>query len=198
MQLTRCFIAIDYPADVLTRVGAIIRNFSQVFPRGSIRWVPAGNLHLTLKFLGEVTSDQILEIREILTEIAQRTAPFPLKVSGSGVFPNPYQPKTLWIGTSPTQPLLSLAKEIDRQVSGVGILMETRPFSPHLTIGRVQSGLPPSTTGLIGSTYSRSVMGDLGEFSAENITLYKSELRSTGAVYSVVERYPLHAGKPAK
>jgi len=192
MNTVRSFIALDFPVVVINKVNAVIQELSRAIPRGTVRWVPAANLHLTLKFLGDTTSSQSTQIKDILSDLASSITPFQITVIGSGMFPNAYRPKTLWIGIKSPADLRLIAKEIDKQVASVGILMESRPFSPHLTIGRVPSDLTAAAFGQLNNHFSSVPVGNLGSYTVDHLTLYKSDLRPTGATYTELAKYPFN------
>ena len=187
----RCFIAIDYPDEVLKKVVEIIHQLSSSLPPRSVRWVSESNLHLTLKFLGEIELQQVSQIKDILTDIASAANPFSFNVLGSGIFPSPARPSILWIGNSSSDQMAVLAKEIDRAVTPVGILMESHPFSPHLTIGRVNKQQDAAILRRLSSDFQKKHIGELGLVQVDRIKLYQSELRPGGPIYTAIGQYRL-------
>jgi 2'-5' RNA ligase len=177
----RSFIAIEIPDAVKSSVKDIIRKV-EADTRG-VRWVPVENMHLTLKFLGEVKEDLISEIDSRLRSIGRRHRNFSVGVSGSGAFPDFKRPNVFWIGLESSDKLRSLFKDIDILMSEIGFERESRGFSPHLTIGRVKDkrGIDNATREL--ATYKDTFFGTI---EVREILLMKSVLKPSGAEYSKV------------
>jgi len=177
----RSFIAIDLPTDIKEAISGVIRDLSA--GASGIRWVPVENIHLTLKFLGEVKEDLVPTIEKQLRLSAERHQVFNIAVKGAGAFPNLRSPNVLWIGIEASVGLSSLFSDIDAGMSGLGFEPETRHFSPHLTIGRVRdkNGMEPAIRGL--STYKDTIFGTID---VQEIRLMKSVLKPAGSEYSGV------------
>jgi RNA 2',3'-cyclic 3'-phosphodiesterase len=177
----RSFIAIDLPEDIKEAINGLI---SKVSPGSSgIKWVTANNIHLTLKFLGEVKEELVPEIRKRLEDIGKLHRSFTIKIKGAGGFPNLKRPHVLWIGIEPSEGLQSLYRIIESQMSELGFERDPRSFSPHLTIGRVKDtgNMDSVAKGL--STYKDTFFGTI---EVAEIRLKKSLLRQSGAEYSDV------------
>ena len=175
----RSFIAIDLPPGIKEAIKDVVRELS---PGSSgIRWVPVENIHLTLKFLGEVKEDQVPGVENQLRAAAGRHQAFNITVKGAGAFPNLRSPNVLWIGIEVSEALSSLFRDIDAGMSGLGFEPEARRFSPHLTIGRVKdkNGTAPAMMGI--STYKETIFGTID---VQEIRLMKSVLKPSGAEYS--------------
>jgi 2'-5' RNA ligase len=174
----RLFIAIEMPQEIKAAISDVVRNIGRV---ECVRWVPETNMHLTLKFLGEVKEALAQGIIEKLKEVAGRSRAFQVEVAGFGAFPNLKRPNVLWVGMGKSEPLKTLAGDVDGALAGLGFERETRPFSPHLTIGRVkdQRGIEPVVREL--STYKDTFFGTI---SVDEILLMKSVLKPSGAEYS--------------
>jgi RNA 2',3'-cyclic 3'-phosphodiesterase len=175
----RSFIAIDLPPVIKEAIKGVVRELS---PGSSgIRWVPVENIHLTIKFLGEVKEDLVPMVEKQLRASAERHQAFTITIKGAGAFPNLRSPNVLWIGIEASDALSSLFRDIDAGMSGLGFELETRRFSPHLTIGRItdKNGTEPAIRGL--STYKDTVFGTIG---VQEIRLMKSVLKPSGAEYS--------------
>lgn len=177
----RSFIAIDISDvvkasinDIISRLGADLR---------SVRWVPAGNMHLTLKFLGDINDDLVSIIKERLLHLGSCHQPFALDIHGAGAFPNLKHPNILWIGIKASDRLKSLFMDIDTSLSEIGFDREDRGFSPHLTVGRVKDkrGIDPIIKEL--ATYKDAFFGTI---EVHEILLMKSVLKPSGAEYSAV------------
>ena len=187
MPTLRTFIAIDLDRELkaeIERVQECLRQ--QVAPR-SIRWVKPGAIHLTLKFLGDTPSDRVGAVKEAMVEAALQVSPFTFRVSNLGCFPNTRRPRILWAGLEdPTGSLTSLRDAIEAQVVPLGFPTETRPFRPHLTLGRVQRHASKSEVIEAGAVVFNSPVGAIGEMAVTSVAFIKSDLRPGGAVYTTL------------
>jgi 2'-5' RNA ligase len=176
----RSFIAIDIPAEIKSAIGDIVRKTG-----GScgIRWVPESNMHLTLKFLGEVKEDLVSAIEQRLRAAAAHQRLFSIGIRGAGAFPNLRRPSVLWVGFEASARLKALFDDMETGLAELGIAKEDRPFSPHLTIGRVKElkGIEPVVREL--STYKDTFFGTID---VREILFMKSVLNPAGAEYSKV------------
>ena len=183
----RTFIAFDVPPFVLKTVAEIQNRFKSLGLRAS--WVVPANMHLTLKFLGEIDPGRVAEIREALPRKLSRLSGFQVCLSGVGVFPNLSRPRVLWIGLKDqTGALESLQSKIEEALSGLGFPRETRPFAPHLTLGRIKS--------VRDKNRLRNELQSIRKieprtFEVRSIKLYKSQLTPEGSLYTVLEEFNL-------
>ena len=182
MQKMRCFIAIDLPAKILSRLTQKTSEFKKNLP-AVVRWVKAENIHLTLKFLGEITPQEVKSIELQLEAIGSRHAAFDLTFSGNGVFPNWNRPRILWVGLIPSDALLSLVNEIETELRSIGIAPENRPFSPHITIGRFKDFAKPGEINIIQQNFHEEVILD-ETMTITEIYLYQSMLHPSGPEYT--------------
>lgn len=191
MELIRCFLAIEYPKKILDLINQISREMQSAFPPGCVRWVPQKNLHLTVKFLGEITPVQFNELRTNLRPVCADSPPIPLHIMGKGVFPNLRSPKIIWIGAEDSLPLLTFAERCEETCTQTGILTEKRPFKPHLTIGRTQRDISETHMRWIGEYFRSSPVPEFGHFTADHVILFRSELHPAGPIYSPMETFLL-------
>ena len=175
----RSFIAIDVPAGIKSSIDGVMRNIS-AYTQG-VRWVPVENIHLTLKFLGDVTDDLAEEIEKKLSAICWRYQPINIDIKGAGAFPNLRNPSVLWVGICLSERLAALFSEIDAALSEMGFVRESRRFSPHLTIGRVKDRRDMDAAVRELSTYKDTFFGTI---EVREILLMKSDLKPSGAEYS--------------
>jgi 2'-5' RNA ligase len=182
----RCFIAIDMSQEIKSPISDIIREISSA---DGIKWVPECNMHLTLKFLGEVKDSIVSDIGNRLQAVAARHNPFSTGIRGAGAFPNLKRPNVLWVGFDKSEPLKALFHDIEVELAELGIEKEGRPFSPHLTIGRGRDlrGIEPALREL--STYKDTFFGTI---EVNEILLMKSVLKPSGAEYSKVMTFRLN------
>jgi 2'-5' RNA ligase len=177
----RSFIAIDIPGAIRASFDGIARKLG-ADSRG-IRWVHAENIHLTLKFLGDVRDDVVPALKERIMLIGKHHLPFTVDIRGTGAFPNFRSPNVLWVGIVTSEKLEALFREIDISLSEIGFKKEDRGFSPHLTIGRVRDkrDIDPVVKEL--ATYKDTFFGTI---EVREILLMKSVLKPSGAEYSEV------------
>jgi 2'-5' RNA ligase len=181
----RLFVAIEIPAEVCKRLAELIGDFRVLAP--SLKWVRAENLHLTLKFIGEVESTKLDAIRSALAGI-RPPGEFELTYQGLGFFPSEKRPRILWSGIQATPELAQLAFEIDMALSALGVPREERAFAPHLTLARL-GDLP--LPGSLRTALSRRVTEEFGVARVTEFHLIESKLKSTGAEYTTVQSFAL-------
>ncbi|MFQ5552912.1 MAG: RNA 2',3'-cyclic phosphodiesterase [Thermoplasmata archaeon] len=180
----RAFVAVDIEAARPTvRLLSAVRE-----TRARVRVVDPENLHITLKFLGETDDGLVPFIREALVAAIEGEDPFTLTLHGSGAFPNPRNPRVLWIGVQGGEPLVRIAKRLERDLQELGFERARRRFTPHLTVGRVKSRKEVEGLTELLATHRDEAFGTQR---VEELRLKRSELRPTGAVYHDVVRVPL-------
>ncbi len=177
----RAFIAIDLDPGIKDTLRAFVAELEA--SRADIRWVSAGGMHLTLKFLGRIDDGQALRIKAILAEIARRHAPFALSLERTGAFPDEKRPRVLWVGFAASPELLALQEEIDRALEAEGFEREKRGFTPHLTLGRVKG---PDRVPQAVAALGRRREGSFGAMTVRKVTLFESLLHPEGARYRAV------------
>ena len=157
-----------------------------------VSWVARGNLHITLKFLGETSRDRLRAVHDALEGVAARFSPFVLEAEGAGIFPGARNPRVLWVGLrEPLESVRELQENMENALSGAGFPREDRPFHPHITVGRARGVLPPAWC----DRFVRALSGRrFGVVPVPKITLYESHLSPGGAVYTVVQDFPLSGG----
>jgi 2'-5' RNA ligase len=187
MATERTFIAIELDEDLksnLLRLQNRLRE--QVSPR-SVRWVQPDGIHLTLKFLGDTPVEQLENVKKALAEAAAEIGPFTFTVGGLGCFPNLRRPRVVWVSLQePTGALLRLQKAVEAHVAPLGFPTEKRPFSPHLTLGRVQRNISNSQAREVGDVVAAITPGTIDEMAVVAASYIKSDLRPSGAVYTVL------------
>ena len=179
----RLFIAIELP----TGLKQELERLRTAIP--GARWVPTEQLHLTLAFLGEVAEETAGRLIAHLAKI--RAASFTLTFSGVGCFPDRQRPRVVWIGVKPEPNLLKLAAAVRQSVLAIGIFLEERPFSPHLTLARLK--LPAAAE--LRAFIDRQSKVTLKPFSVQEFTLFQSKLTQQGAVHSPIRDFPLPGSK---
>jgi 2'-5' RNA ligase len=182
----RAFVAVEIPDDVKDEICRLISHFSHKgYP---VHWVRRENLHLTLVFLGENPPEFTAKVKAQLARAAAETAGFALGMKGLGVFPSERSPRVIWLGVEPGKTeLTALAACVLRELVTIGFIPEKRPFSAHLTIGRVKEPLPDVRSILERECVSRA-------FPVDEVVLFQSHLRPTGPVYERLGQYRFTAG----
>jgi len=183
-NIIRVFIAIDFSPEIYERLESVKEQLETDLPNVPVRWVPVKNIHLTLKFLGDISITNLGVLNEILRMEAQKINPFDISVGDLGAFPSIYRPRVIWIGIKAPNELKSLQQGIETETARVGYPPERRPFSPHLTLARVQKSARSDQLRNIGETLTRSKVGFLGASRVTEVHLYRSELTPTGAIYT--------------
>jgi 2'-5' RNA ligase len=151
---------------------------------GGARWQSDDQLHLTLRFIGEVDRHLARDIDAALAAIHH--PPFEVALSGLGTFERRGQPEVVWAGVTPQEPVKALHNKIDQALARVGVEPERRAFHPHITLARLGRGSGP-----VHDLLARQSGFSTPPFAVESFALYESRLTPEGAVYSVVERYQL-------
>jgi 2'-5' RNA ligase len=182
----RSFIAINLPATIKSDIDEIENRLKSVGPPA--RWVPAANVHITLKFLDEIGEDQVTPLLGSIRMAVDGMAPFDLALGGFGVFPNPGRARVFWVGIEDgVDTLKHLAKAIDSEVHKLGFPLERRAFSAHLTLARLREPRPADQ--LIEAAEEmpyRSETVRVGQ-----VDLMRSVLTPSGAEYSILDSVTL-------
>lgn len=180
----RGFIAIDINA-----TNKIVKFENEVAKTGAdLKLVEPQNIHITLKFLGDVEEDQVDKIEQIIKESLKDIEPFTIKLNGTGVFPNENYIKVIWIGIEDGQIIGKIAGIIDEKLTKLGFKKERRGFSPHLTIGRVKTAKNKHT---LIKTIENYRDEDFSVEEVKSIKLMKSDLTPKGPIYTTMREVPL-------
>ncbi len=182
----RAFIAIELPDELIEKLGVIQdKLIEKSFKTGDISWPKPENIHLTLKFLGDIDPEKVEEIQTALQKAAEDIPPFQLSAGGIGAFPDLKAPRIIWVGIKESEGLARLQKNIDARLVESGFEKENRPFQPHLTLCRIKSHSAGRTIGKAAEALDHG--GDT-VFKIETFVLFKSELSPKGAKYSALKR----------
>ncbi|MDQ5984595.1 MAG: RNA 2',3'-cyclic phosphodiesterase [Syntrophus sp. SKADARSKE-3] len=184
----RAFLAIEAPIAIREEMGRIQNRLKKTV-QGMIRWTGPTAMHLTLKFFGDISGEDIDAISAIIKNESAGLAPLQLTIKSIGVFPNPRKPRVIWLGTrGDTEQLVMLQRKLERGFGGLGFPEENRPFRAHWTLARIKS-----PQGLTGLDQAIETGRDLtaGTFQADTLILFKSDLRSQGPIYTRLAEYSL-------
>jgi 2'-5' RNA ligase len=183
MNLLRAFIAVEIPQEIREAVGKATAPLQKGI--GSIvRWVPTENMHLTLKFLGDVSPANVEMLSQMLRAEAEMFRCFDLRLGGLGSFPNLKRPRVIFIGIQAPTPLEALQRGIESASHRLGYESEERGFSPHLTIGRVKQNVTATEQQTIRRALEETRIDSLGTARVDSVHLYKSDLKPTGSEYT--------------
>jgi RNA 2',3'-cyclic 3'-phosphodiesterase len=186
MAVIRAFIAIDLSPEIVQRLNDVIEGFKNQLAGVPIRWVPASNIHLTLKFLGDVSLSNLAVLTGMIQAEVSSHHQFEISVGGSGAFPNLRQPRIIWVGVEAPAELTAVQNGIETTTGRLGYAREERAFSPHLTLGRVSRNANTQDIKTISKVLETSRVGFLGATCVEKVHLYRSDLQPTGAVYTQI------------
>ena len=180
----RTFIAVELPEEIRTILSNIQDELKQA--RADVKWVKPENIHLTLKFLGEIEEDKVLKIQSTLNQIASKNSGFNLCLSSLGSFPKLQYPRVIWIGVENDQPIQEIAETLEKELLKIGLPAETRPFSSHITLGRVRSGLNRKALIEKLEFLNKNLCSSRTEFKVLSLTLFKSTLTPQGPIYEAI------------
>jgi 2'-5' RNA ligase len=193
----RIFVGIDLDPQVRARIARFLEGVQGFAPEA--RWVHPESLHITLKFIGEQTQEQVDAIAERLRQVESNA--FEIRSAEYGFFPTAKAPRVFWIGIHAGPQLVELAETIDVATAELGISREDRPFSPHLTLARAggRSGSPKWRKGDAPNAAFAvlekrlATMGELdfGAMTTQEFILYQSQLTPRGSMYTKLQRFSL-------
>ena len=179
----RLFVALEIPRAVRDNLATLIKDLRTAAPKA--RWVRPENIHVTLKFIGEVLAEKVQDIRGALSDVHSERE-VELHFRGLGFFPNAKRPSVLWAGIDASPNLQSLAGDIESSLEKLGFPRERRPFVPHLTIARFQ---PPRVHERLLSAIAQSNGRELGSLRTGEFHLIESKLKPSGAEYTTLESF---------
>ena len=183
----RLFVAVNFPADVrqaLWQSAEPLRR--RDFP---VKWVGADQVHVTLKFLGEVPEERLGELSEGLSGAARAARPFVLPLGGFGAFPSAERARVVWCGCGAVPPLELLHHDVEQATAALGFPVEGRPFRPHVTLGRVRDDARRKD--LAGMANVLDALSFTSEVTVQTVDLMQSTLGRNGATYTARHSAPL-------
>lgn len=190
MSLLRSFIAIGIPLEIQKNIYKETSHFRREID-SLVRWVPPENMHLTLKFLGDVSPSNVEFLMQMLRNEAENIEAFTIHVAGLGSFPSLKRPRVLYVGIHAPAGLEALHRGIESASRRLGYESEERPFSPHLTLGRVKQNINALEQQKIRRCIEGIQVDVLGTARVDSVHLYKSELKPSGSVYTRLYSAPL-------
>lgn len=190
MSLLRAFFAVEIPLEIRQ---AVCNATSDLQKRIGflVRWVPLENMHLTLKFLGDISPSNLDMLTQMLHAETDLSNCFDIRLTGLGSFPNLKRPRVIYIGIQAPVALETLQRGIESASRRLGYGSEERGFSPHLTIGRVKQNVTATEQQTIRRALEEVKIDSLGTARVDSVHLYKSDLKPTGSVYTRLYSAPL-------
>lgn len=195
-SVIRAFIAIDLTSDIIARLEGVIQELQKRIDPSAVRWVPVHNIHLTLKFLGNVSVTNLEVLQKLLSAESRSHEPFEISVGDLGAFPSARRPRVIWTGIQAPPDLETLQRAIESETARLGYAPEERPFTPHLTLGRVSRNADSADARRISEVLDKLQVGFLGAMRVDTVHLYRSDLKPGGAVYTRL--FTTHLGLPEK
>ena len=183
MSRLRAFIAVELPLEIRQNIQHATSNLRR--DTGSlIRWVEAENMHLTLKFLGDIPSANVEALTQMIHAQADSFNCFDIYLTGIGSFPSPKRPRVIYIGIHAPAALEAFQRQIESAAHRLGYTAEERAFAPHLTIGRVRQHVRADEQERLRRALEESTIDSLGTARVNSVHLYKSDLKPNGPIYT--------------
>ena len=188
-QHIRCFVAIELPKAIQDQLSQIQNTLRKQIQRAS--WVQPGNIHLTLKFLGDVNPNDIESVGQAIAQVASCHSPFSLQFGGVGAFPNPARPRVIWVGVKVGgEKVSALAQDINEALSRCGFPPDNKKFNSHLTIARLKERVNLRPFASLHRQYDEI---DGAAMTVHEVSLIRSQLRPKGAIYTTFQSCELNA-----
>jgi len=184
LEYMRLFTAIALPVKVM---GNLERLLAALRPTARIKWSPVKNLHITTKFIGEWEEERLDELREALEEI-EPVGPIEIAIRGLGWFPNERAPRVFWAGIEAGPGLAELARRTEHRLARLGVPIERRKYSPHLTLARIKG---PADLNPLRKAVAALPSTEFGSFVADRFHLYLSELTAAGSIYTSLDEFEI-------
>ena len=187
MEKVRTFVAIKLTPEIISNIGRVQEELKRT--DAQVRWVKPENIHLTLKFLAHVTPEELEKAKITTKKTIGPFAPFEMSVASLGAFPRMKYPRVIWVGIDKgREELKRMASHLEEELAIVGFAKEKRPFSPHLTLGRVKSSKGRER---LVEAFTKLKASNLGNMRVTQISIMKSELKPQGPIYTSLEEIVL-------
>ena len=190
MVFLRAFIAVDLPPEIQHNIHRATADLQKKIGL-LVRLIPAQNIHLTMKFLGDISPTNVEYLTQMLRAEADSLNCFDIHLGGLGSFPSRKRPRVIYIGIQAPAELEALQRGIESASRRLGYESEERGFSPHLTIGRVKQNITGPDQQKIRHALEEAKIDSLGASRVDSVHLYRSELKPTGSVYTRLFSAPL-------
>jgi len=186
----RVFCAVPLPLDLRERLMAHVNHVRDSVPDARASWSRVDSVHLTLKFLGDLSPGKVEKLSEAASRSAKEFAPFQIVVEQTGAFPKQGQPRVLWIGINDFSGKLGdLHARLEDESANEGFARDDRPFHPHLTVARLRQ--PRHARTLVAA--HKELVFDAAEIAVSELLVIRSELGNEGSKYTVISRHTLNS-----
>lgn len=183
-EVVRAFIAVDIPPDVRESLGQVSSRLQEKLEETPVRWVDYRKIHLTLKFLGDVSQENLGMVQKILESEVNKHQSLEIGIGRVGAFPKTRHPRVIWVGVEAPDELYDLRRGIEDGVARLGYNYDKYDFTPHLTLGRVSRKASSRDVRKVGKALHEFQVGFIGVARIEAVHLYRSDLLPDGAVYT--------------
>lgn len=184
MEQIRSFIAVELPDPVKESLSSL-KDRLRPAEHPYVKWVETEGIHLTLKFLGNIAQERVPQIIGAIAEASQGVSPFQIQIGGLGAFPSLQRPQVIWVAIiGEVERLITLQRGIDQALVSLGFTPESRPFTPHLTLGRLRERASPGGRKRIGDLMTDTKFEGGPAMEVSEISLMRSRLTPKGAIYS--------------
>jgi 2'-5' RNA ligase len=191
MSVIRAFIAIEMSSEIQNGLDELSSQLKGQLQGVPVRWVPVKNIHLTMKFLGNVSPANIEVMKRILQVEASKHEMFEISVGELGAFPSIRRPRVAWVKVQAPTELSALQRGIEDETSRLGYSPEKREFKPHLTLGRISRNTNSANVRRFSEVLESYKVGYIGAMCVRPIQLYRSDLKPSGAEYTCLSNAPL-------
>ncbi len=184
-ETIRTFIAIELDEATQRALASVQAQLKRERGASAVRWVAPANIHITLKFLGDVVAAQLPAVQAAVTQACAQVTPFTLTLGGLGAFPSAQRANVIWVGAQGQIELAAqLAQRMDEACAALGFAREERPFTAHLTLGRVGREASPRDRQLISAMLAQAKVGEVGVVRVERLSVMQSMLQAGGSAYT--------------
>jgi len=183
-EVIRTFIAVDIPEDVRESLGQVSTRLQEQLGDTPVRWVDFKKIHLTLKFLGDVSKENLGMVQKILSSEVSKHQAMEIGIGRVGAFPKIRHPRVIWVGVEAPTELYDLRRGIEDGVARLGYNYDKYEFTPHLTLGRVSRKASARDVRKVGKVLHEFKVGFIGVARIQAVHLYRSDLQPEGAVYT--------------
>ena len=178
--MIRTFISVPVP--ITEKIEEVLSDLRGI---KGVRASPKGQIHITLKFLGDTDEKKVMRLCQTLKESLKDTEGFDVSVEGIGAFPNERNPRVIWLGIKEPKMLCGIADIVDTAVKELNLKCDSKPFSPHITVGRMEHRVD------LEDIFRKYGKEQFCSFRCDRIDVMKSELTPKGAIHSIIESIPL-------
>lgn len=184
MATYRLFITLDFPEPILAQIHLIMQSLKNTLPQKGIKWVSPSILHLTLKFLGDVSIQHLPNIQAAIAKTANLSKSATAQVGGLGAYPSLKKPNNIWIGVSAEPVFKQIFTNLETNMESIGFVPDPKGFSPHITLARITRYATYAERNQIADSLQKFDDATLGSCIFDAIHLYRSDLKPSGPIYT--------------